>query len=78
MSRIPYTLKEYTRQVASHNPEAKATWVTASELLDLLNRVEAGDEAQAELAKIQSDEAFDNCLDEMDYADIHDLAEVNS
>ena len=70
------TLKEYTQETVKYNPSRPVTWVTAEELLDLLNRVEAGDAAQAKLAAIEAEEELPSDLmeehpvDEPDYGDL--------
>lgn len=71
-----WSLKEYTQKRFENNPYAPAIWINARELLGLLERVEAGDAAQARLATIEAEEcpqddlSEEHSLDEVDYGDL--------
>ena len=48
MSTQKVTIRKYTEMVANKETYARVTWMTAGQLLDILNRL---DEAEAKLAK---------------------------
>lgn len=71
MTKQTYTVREYTEQIVNrYGRQAKVTWIDAGELLDLLNRVEEGDKAQARLAEIEAEELDTT---ELDCGDLEDL-----